>query len=122
MTMTADQPLRLTESASNPPDSYMLEHRVAPRHRVSGRVTCVQYEAGPDGAQHRIASLQLLNMSNAGVGALAQEPMALNSSVAVFFPPHGPERGFDLFGRVVRCIHRDNGHEIGIRLEARAAA
>ena len=64
----------------------------------------------------------VLNISDTGVGVMSQEPVEVDSRIAIFFPPHGPERGFDLFGRVVRCVHREAGHEVGIALEQRLAA
>jgi hypothetical protein len=103
-------------------DAYRLERRTALRHSIAGRVTAVQSHDEADGQLSRICSLQLLNISDSGLGALSEESMELGSSLAVFFPPHGPERGIDLVGQVVRCVARENGHEIGIRLEARAAA
>jgi hypothetical protein len=128
--MIARSNLRLTPPAAQPttpgaetaPDSYRLEHRAAPRHNVSGHVTAVRQERDATGVRNRICSLQMLNMSDTGVGALSPEPVEVDSRIAIFFPPHGPERGFDLFGRVVRCVHRDTGHEVGIALEQRMAA
>jgi hypothetical protein len=103
-------------------DAYRLERRIAQRHSIAGRVTAVQTHEQADGQLSRICSLQLMNISDTGLGALSEESIEPGSSLAVFFPPHGPERGIDLVGQVVRCVARENGHEIGIRLEARAAA
>jgi hypothetical protein len=103
-------------------DAYRLERRTTFRHSIAGRVTAVQSHEQSDGQLSRICSLQLLNISDSGLGALSEESIEPGSCLAVFFPPHGPERGIDLVGQVVRCVARENGHEIGIRLEARAAA
>jgi hypothetical protein len=91
---------------------------------MAGRVTSLQYDsqAGPN--QHRkIASLQMVNISDTGACVLAQEPVDLDTALTIFFPPHGPERGFDAIGHVVRCLQRDdNHHELGIRFDFKPAA
>lgn len=104
------------------PDTLPFNRRVCPRHAMSGQVTAVgsMPEAGP--AIKKICSLRLLNMSDSGLGVLTDEVLPVNSTITVFFPPHGPERGFDVKGRVVRCHRRDDGHEIGISFDDRAAA
>lgn len=121
MSQTQTPTLRLTPPAE-PADTYFLERRTSDRHVIAGRVTAVRSEPGPDGHRNKISSLVLLNMSDGGVGALSQDHIAPDSRIAIFFPPHGADRGFDLFGKVVRCTPRETGHEIGICLEQRAAA
>lgn len=105
-------------------NSLRFERRRADRHAMTGRVTSLQYSgpAGPD--QHRkIASLQMVNISDTGACVLAQDPVDLNAAMTIFFPPHGPDRGFDAIGHVVRCLKRDdNHHELGIRFDFTPAA
>ena len=119
--MPSPIPLRLRRPDPEA-DAYHLERRTTLRHGIAGRVTAIQTHDDADGQLSRICSLQLLNISDSGLGALSEEPVEPGSSLAVFFPPHGPERGFDLVGTVVRCIPRAHGHEIGVRLVNRAAA
>jgi hypothetical protein len=102
-------------------DTLRFERRRAERHGLSGRATAVSHGVD-DCTQGRIRSLQLLNISDSGLGALCQDAVAPDTLITVFFPPHGPERGFDAIGRVVRCSPRDHGHEVGIRFDARPAA
>lgn len=106
------------------PDSLRFERRRADRHAVVGRVTSLQYFGKPGPQQHRkIASLQLVNISDTGVCVLAQEPVEVNAAMTIFFPPHGVERGFDAIGHVVRCTRRDDHHhELGIRFDYLPAA
>lgn len=111
--------LKLTPD-DQPRDTYFLERRRSPRRTVAGRVTSVA--AGPDVAR-RIGSLQLLNISDCGIGAISQEPVDIGSTIAVFFPPHGAELGFDLYGTVVRCHEGEDGsYRIGILLRQAMAA
>lgn len=105
-------------------DSLRFERRRADRHAVAGRVTSLQYFGKPGPQQHRkIASLQLVNISDTGVCVLSQEPLEVDAAMTIFFPPHGPDRGFDAIGHVVRCVKRDdNHHELGIRFDYLPAA
>jgi hypothetical protein len=99
-------------------DIIPLERRRRRRNTIAGRVTALRATADMPETRTRICPLQLLNMSDTGLAAVSQEPVELNTSIAVFFPPHGPEQGFDVYGRVVRCTPRDYGHELGIQFES----
>lgn len=119
-TATAEPKLRL--ASYEPDDTLRFERRGADRHVVGGRVTAVQYDTASN--RKKITSIQLVNMSATGVGAIVPEGLPLNAPIAIFFPPHGADRGFDLFGTVVRCFRRSDGkgHELGIRFSPRQAA
>ena len=109
----------------NPLDDIESERRRTSRYVIAGRVTAVQQPPDTEEHRNRICSLELMNMSDSGMGVISSEPIAVDSSITVFFPPHGPERGFDLYGRVVRClpcVEDRQGHMVGIRLEKRQAA
>lgn len=103
-------------------DRLSFERRNAKRRTVSGRVTAVASAGVESGPLNRITPLQLLNMSDTGIGAVAQDETTVGTRITVFFPPHGAERGFDASGTVVRCRAYEHGYELGIRLSARAAA
>lgn len=114
--------IRLTDPIGEPSGVLFFERRRSQRRAVSGRVTAVISGSDPAGTWKRICSIQLINQSTTGLGALSQEPLAVGSQVTLFFPPHGPEHGFDLRGTIVRDAVRESGYEIGIRLEERLAA
>jgi hypothetical protein len=61
-------------------------------------------------------------MSGCGLGAETAVPIEIDSAITVYLPAHGPERGANLCGQVVRCTQRGSTHEIGIRLDAQTAA
>ncbi|MCC7192389.1 MAG: PilZ domain-containing protein [Phycisphaeraceae bacterium] len=107
---------------SKPRDTYRFEQRRAQRYSVTGRATAVSQADPADGTLQRIRSLQLVNMSDCGIGAVCQDALPLDSTIVVFVPPHGPERGMDYYGRVARCTKKDYGHEIGIHFEPKSAA
>lgn len=113
--MSQAHPLRLTQTGPEN-DSLYFERRRAARRRASGRVTAVCRDASdPEGPQ-RLIAMQLQDLSDTGVGATAQEPVSVGSSITLFFPPHGNEPGFDLTGQVVRCQSTDDRHRLGIVL------
>lgn len=113
-----------TLKLAHPNNSHVatLERRVAQRHTMSGQVTALRSEQFAGGHRNCICSLKLMDMSDTGVGAQVAEPLPINSHITIFFPPHGPERGFNLRGRVVRCDPTGTGHQIGVFLENKIAA
>lgn len=114
--------LKLVALDSVNQDSLKFERRQTHRRVISGKVTSLQQSADPDLQCNRICSLQLLDISDAGLGAIVEEPIEPGSPISIFFPPHGPEQGFDRYGQVVRCVKRDQGHQIGIRFTTKSAA
>ena len=118
--MSAQPSLKLVEPPVRSDDAAIpLERRAYRRHTISGRVTAVQtaQTTEPTACRNRICSLELRNISDTGLGAVAGEPIQVNTAITVFLPPHGAEQGSDLYGRVIRCTARDHGHDVGIRFE-----
>lgn len=108
--------LKLSESSAIISDTLYFERRRHPRHRASGQVTAVVREPGVEDAPAKMLTLDLIDQSQGGLGVSTTEPVAVGSQITVFFPPHGPEPGFDLIGHVVRCRSNDNRHTLGILL------
>ena len=119
--MSTHTSLRLVDTS--PQDVLPFDRRDRSRRTVNGVVTAMQsHTTAPDGKRNRICTLKLLNMSGSGLGAEAPVPIEIDSAITVYIPPHGPERGVNLYGQVVRCTPRGKMHEIGVRLDARTAA
>lgn len=110
------QALRLSESSTVISDTLYFERRRHPRHRASGQVTAVIREPGDDDGPAKMLTLDLIDQSESGLGAATTQPIPVGSRITVFFPPHGPEPGFDLVGEVVRCRSNDDRHTIGVLL------
>lgn len=108
--------LKLSESSTVISDTLYFERRRHPRHRARGQVTAVVREPGSDESPARMLTLDLVDQSACGLGVVSSQPIVVGSQITVFFPPHGPEPGFDLIGHVVRCRSNDNRHTIGILL------
>lgn len=103
--------------------SHYSDRRDSPRRHISMRVTAVASDDNTVDSHKRICSLELLNLSDSGLAAIVQQPLDPGTRLALFFPPHGPEQGFDLFGTIVRCQrNNDNLPVIGVRLDRRIAA
>ena len=114
--------LRLVDPREHEFDSIPMEKRSSPRWRLSGRVTALISEQLADERRNRISSVELLNMSQGGIGAFSLETIPADAMITIFIPPHGPEAGYDVTGQVVRLRPRDGGYEFGIRVFRRMAA
>ena len=110
------QQLKLSESSTVISDTLYFERRRHPRHRASGQVTAVVREPGSEDGPAKMLTLDLVDQSLGGLGVATTEPVAVGSKITVFFPPHGPEPGFDLIGQVVRCHSNNDWHTLGILL------
>lgn len=112
------QALRLNDQSAIIADSLYFERRRHPRRKARGQVTAVIREPGAlkdDPA--KMLTLDLVDISDSGIGLASTQPIAVGSRITVFFAPHGAEPGFDLVGEVVRCQSYDNRHTIGVALE-----
>jgi hypothetical protein len=117
MAMSDSESLRLVRPEENDGDSIPFERRAYHRRAVSGRVTAVRATPEAPDIKSHICSLELLDMSDVGLGALIQEPVEIDTSITVFFPPHGVDRGFDLYGKITRCEASEYGYQIGIAFD-----
>jgi len=103
-------------------DVIPLERRCSLRRSTGGQVTVVQ-QAGDDAdAPGRIGSIQLVDISDTGLGGLSSAPLAEDAWVQLMFPPHGGEPGFEAYGQVVRCRSNNDAYNVGIRLARRVQA
>ena len=112
------QALRLNDSSAIISDTLYFERRRHPRRRARGSVTAVIREPGAEkNDPAKMLTLDLLDISDSGIGLASTQPIAIGSRITVFFTPHGAEPGFDLIGQVVRCVSKDNRHTIGVALQ-----
>ena len=112
------QALHINDASAVISDTLYFERRRHPRRQARGQVTAVIRHPGADQDDpSKMLTIDLMDLSEGGIGAVSQEPIAIGSRITVFFPPHGPEPGFDLAGEVVRCRSKDSLHRIGIALD-----
>ena len=79
------------------------ERRMFPRKAVSARVEGRRLDHSIDARQQPQLSLMLRDVSIGGLGAVSSMPVNRGERITVFFPPQGPARGWDAYGRVIRC-------------------
>lgn len=122
MSHRIDTPCEDQLEAADAPQTLQFERRTGERHIVSGRVTALRRSLDPAASPSPVCSLQLQDMADDGLSATCDIPLEPDEPLAIFFPPHGPERGFDLYGRVMRCEAGPRNYAIAIRFHDQRAA
>lgn len=120
--MQNEKSFRLVSDQRAKDDPIPFERRIQDRKPISGLVTVMQTWGEPEAAKNKISSIQLKDISETGLGGISQEAIEDQAKVTVFIPPHGPERGYDLYGKVVWCARGESGYEVGIELDKRLTA
>lgn len=67
-------------------------------------------------------SLAMSDLSAGGLSAITQSPLELGERISVFFPPQGPHRGWDAYGRVIRCDPSATGYRVAMEFDSLPAA
>ncbi|MEA2711735.1 MAG: hypothetical protein QOF78_4336 [Phycisphaerales bacterium] len=94
---------------TQPPGSMSItgaggaERRIFPRKEVNVRVEGRRLDHSIDARQMPHLSFALRDVSLGGLAAMSTMPVSRGERVTVFFPPEGPARGWDAYGRVIRC-------------------
>ncbi|MEO6436778.1 MAG: PilZ domain-containing protein [Tepidisphaeraceae bacterium] len=79
------------------------ERRIFPRKEVSVRIEGKRLDHSIDARQQPQLSLMLRDVSLGGLAAMTAAPLGRGERLTVFFPPEGAARGWDAYGRVIRC-------------------
>ncbi|HYO09585.1 MAG TPA: PilZ domain-containing protein [Tepidisphaeraceae bacterium] len=99
------------------------ERRVFPRKDVNGRVEGRRLDHSVDARQQPQLSFMLKDVSIGGLGAMSDRPVPRGERITVFFPPQGPARGWDAYGRIVRCDPSPaGGYRIAVAFDPLPAA
>ena len=120
--MLDDNSLKLVRDERLEGDPIPLERRIDHRKPIQGRVTALMTMTEEEPRRNRICSLELRDVSEGGLGAVSGDELPKGATMTVFFPPHGPERGFDMYGKVAWCRPADDGFEIGLELARQKSA
>jgi hypothetical protein len=67
-------------------------------------------------------SLALRDLSLGGLSAISQTPLGPGERLTVFFPPQGTTRGWDAYGRVLRCEPSGFGYRVAGEFDPLPAA
>ncbi len=113
---------------------FRFDRRTSERHDLEGQVTALRRDHDVEAYTHPVCTLDLMNMSELGMAAHSEIPLADSERVSVYFPPHGSDMGLELMGHVVRCtpVTREEAatrrqplgreYEIAIQFDPRTAA
>jgi PilZ domain len=98
------------------------ERRMFPRKEVHTRVEGKRLDHTIRARREPQVSLALRDLSVGGMSALSQTPLDCGERVSVFFPPQGASRGWDAYGRVIRCEPSGLGYRIAVEFDPLPAA
>ena len=98
------------------------ERRVFPRREVHARCEGKRLDHTLDACKEPHVSLSLRDLSAGGLSALSATPMTAGERVTIFFPPQGPMRGWDAYGRIVRCEASTFGYRVAVEFDTLPAA
>ena len=98
------------------------ERRVFPRKEVHARIEGKRMDHTLDACRQPHLSLALRDLSVGGLSAISATPVKAGERITVFFPPQGPIRGWDAYGRIVRCEPSTFGFRVAVEFDALPAA
>lgn len=110
-------PQRLPGLNLYPAPAGANERRVFPRREFQVRVESRRLDHSIPARQQPHLTLALRDLSLGGLSAISQQPLGKGERLAVFFPPHGALRGWDAYGRVVRCEPSTFGYRVAVEFE-----
>jgi hypothetical protein len=93
------------------------ERRVFPRKEVHVRVESRRVDHSIEARQQPQLSLALRDLSLGGLSAISQIAVKAGERLSVFFPPEGTKRGWDAFGRVIRCEPSGMGYRLAVEFD-----
>ena len=98
------------------------DRRMFPRREVSARIEGRRLDHSIEARQQPQLSLMLRDVSLGGLSAITNTPIARGERISVFFPPQGPARGWDAYGRIIRCDPSPAGFRIAVSFDPLPAA
>src|SRR3984885_13611259 len=93
------------------------ERRIFPRKELQARVQGKRLDHTIPARREPHLNLSLRDVSMGGLSAISQTPDESGERGSVFFPPQGIQRGWDAFGRVIRCQPSTFGYRIAVEFD-----
>ena len=93
------------------------ERRVIPRKEIHARVESKRMDHTIEARQNPHLSLALRDLSLGGLSAISDIAIKAGERLSVFFPPQGNNRGWDAFGRVIRCAPSGMGFRVAVEFD-----
>ena len=103
-----------------PPMNY--ERRIFERKEVQMRVQAMRLDHSLQALRQPHVSMSVRDLSIGGCSALSDTPIEYGERVTLFFPPTGPNRGWDAYGRVLRCDPSHFGFRVAVEFDPMPAA
>ena len=107
--------------ASSPAEPW-LDRRLFPRKEIHATVVSQRLDHTIDARQMPRLNLMLRDLSLGGLSAICDHPLQQGEHLTVFFPQNGALRGWDAFGRVLRCDPSGMGYRVAVEFDPLPAA
>ena len=104
------------------PTESWSDRRMFPRKELRATVEGRRLDHTLDARQMPRLSLMLRDLSLGGLSAISDHPLHEGEHLTVFFPQSGMSRGWDAFGRVLRCDPSGMGYRVAVEFESLPAA
>ncbi len=98
------------------------ERRVIPSKEIHARVEGHRVDHTIAAHRQPQLSLALRDLSLGGLSAISHTPLDAGERLTVFFPPQGTQRGWDAYGRVIRCEPSGFGYRVAVEFDPMPAA
>jgi hypothetical protein len=98
------------------------DRRMFPRKEIHATIQGRRHDHSISARQEPRLSLALRDLSLGGLSAISDRPLGPGETLTVVFPPQGTLRGWDAFGRVIRCDPSSMGYRIAVEFDALPAA
>jgi hypothetical protein len=98
------------------------DRRKFPRREIYARVEGRRLDHSIEARQQPQLSLSLRDVSLGGLSAITETPLGRGERISVYYPPQGPARGWDAYGRIVRCDPSPAGFRIAVSFDPLPAA
>jgi hypothetical protein len=98
------------------------ERRMFPRKEIHATAQGHRLDHSIEARQMPRLSLMLRDLSLGGLSAIADRPLSKGEHLSINFPPEGTMRGWDAFGRVIRCDPSGMGFRVAVEFDTLPAA
>jgi hypothetical protein len=98
------------------------DRRIFPRKEIHARIEGKRLDHTLSACKQPHVSLALRDLSAGGLSAISDTPLQAGERVTVFFPPQGLMRGWDAYGRIVRCDMSTFGYRVAVEFDSLPAA
>ena len=98
------------------------DRRMFPRKEIHAHIQGKRTDHSIDALRQPVVSLALRDLSLGGLSALTDMPLNRGERVTVFFPPQGVSRGWDAYGKVIRCEPSAMGYRLAMEFDPLPAA